>query len=383
MRIFSNKNILSLLFVLLFLHGLPAFGRDMYYLMEETPLAMVIEDDYLLYTPARYFDYTRQACNKLLIKFDFKTKAIDTISDEELPSEIYSLTNNKSQIFVGGKGLAVYDKNSKNFKRWKEFDNYLILKIIADDQRIWLGTERKGLIEVDLNTREKRFYQKSDGLNSNNVISLMQIKNLLFVGTYRYGSKWSERKEEIYGLGLNKINLKTLKISEIALPKNRYQPDLNKLVFDMYPVLIDSNYIKLVLWYPWQANCWEYDYVNDKFRKSEDNNHHLQSILNTYKIHDNSKLAEILIDFVLNRYNLINYRAEYDAIKMIYKNGDLKRITERLKDSNSNVRMATIWGLFYINDSIAKSFLVNRLEIEPDSNVKYLLRQVLEWMNKH
>jgi hypothetical protein len=163
-----------------------------------------------------------------------------------------------------------------------------------------------------------------------------------------------------------------------------YELNMKWLVLDMYPILTDTNSITLALWYPWAVKCWDYDYNNNIFKRSEDDYHLLKSILNTYGQSINSQLAEYLIEFVLKlgmgfwSSGLPNPIA-YETIRILYNRGNLNKIKELINNPNPGERLQTIWHAVEINDSIVRSFLISRLDKETDSVVK---RELELWLKK-
>jgi len=224
----------------MFLFNYSLFSRDNYVPMDHRPLTILVEEDYILY-----------AKRNLLLKYKLTTQEVDTINNELLPRQILTLASNKSKIYAGDvsyyynknnktwekdSGLFIFDKSSKLWERCSNFDDFIIRKIIVNEQYLLLATD-KGVIKVDLNLTNQIIYNKSDGLESDNVYSLFQLNDTtVFIGIFRYGiGTHQERKDDMFGLGLNKINLKNHKITKIKFPKTEIPYYDKFLVLDMYP----------------------------------------------------------------------------------------------------------------------------------------------------
>ena len=98
------------------------------------------------------------------------------------------------------KGLVVLENGSDSFTTVKvvEHDNPVSVKtILADDTILWLGSEQKGLVRFDINTRKiLKIYNTEDGLPNNNICGILKDKNSnLWISTFRGISKFNIREE--------------------------------------------------------------------------------------------------------------------------------------------------------------------------------------------
>lgn len=104
------------------------------------------------------------------------------------PSNIRIVLEDSPGVFIigsNGQGLYCYDENTNTLRQWKHIRNdttslsidqiYSVIKTKAGD--IWVGTIGGGIARFDRNTEKFQNYNKSHGLNSNTVYTLLEDNN--------------------------------------------------------------------------------------------------------------------------------------------------------------------------------------------------------------
>ncbi len=104
------------------------------------------------------------------------------------PSNIRIVQEDSTGVFIigsSGQGLYCYNENTKMLRQWKHISNdtaslsmdqiYSIIKTKEGD--IWVGTPGGGIGRFDRNTEKFRNYNKSHGLSSNTIYTLLEDHN--------------------------------------------------------------------------------------------------------------------------------------------------------------------------------------------------------------
>lgn len=153
-----------------------------YDLNDSTSLVGDLITDILLDTQGRVW----VATFKGLCRYDFKSTKFKQYKHR--PNNKNTLSNNfvsfiyedsKSNIWVGtfNQGLNLYNEKEDNFKHWKDKNGFMavLTALEGKDGNLWLGTYRgEGLFKMNPDTKELKYYNKTDGLASDRVVSIIE-----------------------------------------------------------------------------------------------------------------------------------------------------------------------------------------------------------------
>jgi hypothetical protein len=90
------------------------------------------------------------------------------------------------------------------------------------------------------------------------VFSLHLEDDTPFVGPYRLGGgAWPERREDLYGLGLQAVNIRTSAVRDVTLPEGSLA-QTDWLVTWVGSSPEDGHALRVVLWQPWKSYNWDY-----------------------------------------------------------------------------------------------------------------------------
>ncbi len=126
-------------------------------------------------------------------------------------------------------GLLKLDNNFNFIKRFKGKNDYFIKNgLLAieekDDDFLWLGTEKRGLVLFDKKSGIKTVFKKEKNKNSicgNTIYSLLQQGEILWIGCHYSGlSAYNLKKDKFYFYN-PKYRKKPLRINQIILDKNK------------------------------------------------------------------------------------------------------------------------------------------------------------------
>jgi hypothetical protein len=235
-----------------------AHARNNYLLFESEPLSCVVVDGEVWLAAGRHWAYNHGArCG--IWKYDPTTDRETLYQDYNLPGSVYALAANETLVMAGGSGVSVYDRQRGTWRPVTSFDTLSVDDIAADDTVFWLATSGHGVVGVDFRQhfRLRPRVGKAQGLASDRVLSLFLLGDTMLVGTYRFGrtDKWPERSDDLYGLGLQAIDKKTLSVRDVRLPKDSLV-QRQWLVTQMLP---DSRgAVEVALWQPWCDYRWSY-----------------------------------------------------------------------------------------------------------------------------
>jgi len=110
--------------------------------------------------------------------------------------------------FASSGGLIYSEKGTDKFTNIPLTDDniYICVKsLFIDDQNIWLCTEQKGLIKMDIkNKKILKIYKEKDGLPNNNICGILKDqKGNLWVSTFRGLSKFNFTNETFRNYDIN------------------------------------------------------------------------------------------------------------------------------------------------------------------------------------
>ncbi|HON18177.1 MAG TPA: two-component regulator propeller domain-containing protein [Salinivirgaceae bacterium] len=129
---------------------------------------------------------------------DLRTRKIERVKALEMLNNtpVYAIYKNRNKLYIGtnGKGLIIYDVETQEVEQITKIENNTAslasntIHHISKDQnnpRLFLGTD-KGLSILDLNTSEFISFDETNGLSNNKVWSVIQDKeNNLWLSTNR------------------------------------------------------------------------------------------------------------------------------------------------------------------------------------------------------
>jgi len=140
-------------------NALKIYARDGE-LLQEIPLSLNLTNEYFNWpfidqSGNIWLDNNGQLNRISLQKKHFETE----LYDEETPRRIRSIVEDESkQLYIGGVGYLLNEKNNSDYKELPTIKNHLGL--LADGDYIWAGTEYSGLLRYDKKTQIIQFFPK-------------------------------------------------------------------------------------------------------------------------------------------------------------------------------------------------------------------------------
>ncbi|MDO8734752.1 MAG: hypothetical protein Q7K21_06305 [Elusimicrobiota bacterium] len=345
-----------------------SYSRDNYAPFDCKPLSALIETDYLLNTGT--------TANSI-VKYNFKKHKIDLIVDINIPNKVKALAENTKYLFAAGEdGLGVYDKQRNIWEKWY---SKTVNALAANNEKIWMGT-LEGIIELNLSDRKIKKYTTEEGLNQNKIYSLFLFNNYLFVGTYKNGKGvHNDRKGDMFGTGLNRIDLSTGRITNIPIKCQKAD-----IVVDMYPILNKNNTLIIVLGYWNYSTLFELNLENNQIVKLDTHHHHISGLLAKYDQSLNSEMANNLLNYILHTHlngGLPNPVAD-EYINILYNKQDFQLLEKLLNSKNNDERLVSIYALRLINTEKSTQYLTQALN-DKEQFIATQARVILEWRQKN
>ncbi|MGM0509256.1 MAG: ligand-binding sensor domain-containing protein, partial [Fusobacteriota bacterium] len=200
-----------------------------------------------------------------LNKFNSKTKEITrylynseentTIRSNSI-SDIYEDKNNNLWIGTWGGGLHLLDKNTMEFINFSKKDGLLsnnISTILEDEEKLWISTT-KGIMSFDYDQKKVDSFNVADGLQGTDFTMRSGIKS----------------EDKLYFGGLNGFNV----LSPENIKKNTYKPPvvLTLLTQNGHPINLDKNLNNLKkLELNWDKNNLEFEFAALNYIQNEEN----------------------------------------------------------------------------------------------------------------
>ncbi|MDO9390693.1 MAG: HEAT repeat domain-containing protein [bacterium] len=342
-----------------------SYARDNYNPQDNRPLSMVIHEDYLINS---YVNMDFELIKKhSIIKYNFTDSSTEIITDVHIPETANSIAENSKYIFVGGTtGLGVYDKAQRKWESWYG-DSVNIVE--ANDKKVWLGT-MAGVVEIDQSNKANRHYTMGMGLNNNKIYSLHLYDDQLYVGTYRNGTgTYAERRGDMFGTGLNSIDLNSQKIRNVPIPMKS-----TDIVLDIYPIVDMPNGIRIV------TGCWyiaifDYNTVDGKIIKKKSKDHHIEGVLSKCGKDIHSRVADNLVKYIMKvglnhwPYGGLPCPVASEIVKLLYDKEDHSGLEKLLQNKNDEIRLLSIWGLVQITTDRSSNYLIDALNDESNGVV--------------
>lgn len=280
-----------------------------------------------------------------IIKYNLQSKERAIIANAALPDWAMAFDQNERYLFIAGKGLAVFDKQSNAFCRWKEYDKYEINALACNRDNLFLGTDT-GLIWVNLgNNKILKSFTKVDGLNSDRISAVYLGQGVLLVGTYK------KTGSDYFGLGLFRLDLVQKKIDTVDLSTRPGVPEQAggfNMVLDAFPMPNEPDWLRLVFFSTWYAWCCDYNWKTGQFRPSQNQNYFLERTLALNGQDDLSPLAGQMLDYVSNEgltewHNggLPNNVAR-EVVEIVCLRKEYSRLQSLLEHPDSHTRMAVM-----------------------------------------
>ena len=238
------------------------FARDNFVLFEAEAPSCIAVDGEIWFAAGRHWSYNpHDRCG--IWKYDPVADRETLYQNHQLPGYVFALAQSDSLIYAGGLGLSVYNKRVRSWHSLPQYDTLVIEDMAVGDSSVWLATSGHGIIASDRYPwpwLSRRRITKAQGLSSNRVLSLYLQGDTLFAATYRFGTgTWPERREDLYGLGLQAVNTRTSSVRDVRLPHDSIIHQHKEwMVTEMYRSPDDSNALRVELWQPWEIYHWDY-----------------------------------------------------------------------------------------------------------------------------